>query len=127
MNEFSFDNKTSIIKFNEERPNIYIEIHNFWMDLDFNYSVRAIPEFYIDEGPGQIKFHYNNISIGLEVTVLDGFFQYLIYEVHADYDNGETYFNGKGDLSYILSRTAQITDNLLRQNANKTLEVIWLK
>ena len=46
------------------------------MNLNFNYTVRTNPQFYFDQGPGQISFYYKNISIGLDLKTVNGVFQY---------------------------------------------------
>ena len=117
------DYAKSTIEFRPEEPHIFIQFIDYTMDLKFNYSIKAEPEFYRDEGPGQVQFAYQNITLGLDLyRNPEGIFQLKTSDIKANFTNGATFFGGEGDLSYMLNVGSQLLTSQMNQSASATIE-----
>lgn len=121
VNTIQFDTSKSKIKFQENKPNIVTELIDLQMDAVFNFSIKAQPEFYIDEGNARISYYFNRTTVGLGLINLDGVYQLTVEDVTAEYRGSNTFFNGTGDLSYVLNSATQLLDGVMRQNINQTV------
>ena len=124
VNTIQFDAVNSKIMFQAEKPNILTELVNLQMDMVFDFSIKAQPEFYVDEGNARISFWFNKTSVGLGMINLNGVYQFTVEDVSAVYWGSNSYFNGTGDLSFVLNKATQVLNGIMAQNINKTVEQV---
>ncbi|CAI2387461.1 unnamed protein product [Moneuplotes crassus] len=126
LDDFGMDYRKSSIRFQEEKPNILIDLVDFKTNLDFNFNVTARPKFYDDVGEGAVHFEFDKFRIGLTIFEIEGAFQFKIDEINAELkeDASGSYFNGTGDLSFALNQAAVLLQGQLLQNPNETLAQI---
>lgn len=116
------DYDKSVIKFQEDSPNILLQFIDFTMKLTMDFSLTTEPLFYYDVGPAQIDFMFKNIDIGLTIEAnKDGIFQFAPQFIDSTYVGGKSYFMGTGDISYVLNNATQIVDSMLSQNATNVV------
>ena len=121
MNTIQFDSQNSVIKFQQDMPNIVTELVDLQMDLVFNFSIKAQPEFYLDEGEGRLSFWFNKTNVGLGMINNKGIYQFTVGDVSAVYCGSNSYFHGTGDLSFVLNQAAQLLNGFMSQNVNQTV------
>lgn len=121
LKEFSMDYNKSVVRFNKEKPNIVFEFIDFNFDLEFNYSLVADPKFYVDEGPGEIKFAFKNVTVGYGIIQVDGVFQLEVQEVTADFNTLDYNFGGQGDISFLLQKASALVKGFMEQDASATI------
>lgn len=119
VNSFSMNYDNSKIEFREHQPNIHVELNDFIFNMTFNYSLKADPEFYVDEGPSQIEFYFENITIGLGMINVEGVPQFIPQDIFAKFKGANTYFGGGGDLSYILNTASVLLKNQMEKGATE--------
>ena len=123
MNTIQIDSEKSVIKFQQTKPNIITEFVDLQMDLYFNFSIKAQPEFYLDEGQGRISFWFNKTSVGLGMFNNQGVFQFNVEDVSAVYWGSNSYFHGTGDLSFALNQAALLLNGFMEQNINQFVKL----
>lgn len=121
MYQWDMDYVKSKIEFRADEPHLHLEFINYTMYMDFNYSLYADPKFYLDEGPAQVSFRFDNISIGLNIIIVDGVFQLQTNAVDAVYVDGNTYFMGQGDISYAMNAASFFLKSQLKEHTTDTV------
>lgn len=124
MESFSMDYNNSVIEFQEEKPNIRVIFRDLQMNLQLRFNITADPRFYVDEGPGQIVFGFNNITIGLGIIQTDGIFQFEVQDIEASFKGGDSRFDGQGDLSFAFTQLATLLRQQMFNNPSLTIQTM---
>ena len=116
------DVDNSTLRFSNTYPNILFQLIDFYLAVEFDYSLATTPGVYKDQGKASINVKPFKVNLGLQTNVTDEILSVDLNSFVYYFDDYSINFTGNGDISFVLVTLADTLKPIFQSDQSQTIQ-----